>query len=244
MNDVLKPFLKRFVLVFFDDILIYNPSWSERLWHVRTVLQTLNEHELFIKKFKCTFGQQEVAYLGHVISATGVAMDEQKIRAVIEWLVPRSVRAVHAFLGLAGYYRRFIQNYGSIATPLTKLLKKGGFNWDLEAAEAFRRLQTTLTSAPVLQLPAFDQEFIVECDASESGFGAVIHQGAGPVAYFSKQIAPRHARLAAYERELIGLVLAVRHWRHYLWGHHFLIRTDHYSLTFLLDQKLSTIPHH
>jgi hypothetical protein len=122
-----------------------------------------------------------------------------------------------------------------IAAPLTKLLRMEAFRWSDDAEMAFRTLQRALTAASVLQLPDFDREFIVECDASGSGFGAVLHQGTGPVVFYSKQIAPRHAKLAAYERELIGLVLAVRHWRPYLWGHPFLIRTDHFSLKFLLD---------
>ena len=150
-------------------------------------------------------------------------MDEQKVRTVLDWPLPRSARAVRAFLGLAGYYRRFIRDYGSIAAPLTRLLRKEGFQWCQEAEDAFRALQRALTTAPVLQLPAFDREFVVECDASEAGFGAVLHQGDGPVAFFSKPIAPRHAKLAAYERELIGLVQAVKHWRPYLWGTPFLI---------------------
>jgi transposase InsO family protein len=244
MNDILLPFLRRFVLVFFDDILIYSSSWSEHLRHVRTVFRTLQDHHLFLKKSKCEFGLSSVAYLGHVISADGVAMDKLKVQAVLDWPVPKSARAVRGFLGLAGYYRRFIRNFGVIAAPLTALLKKEGFRWSEDAARAFRALQTALTTAPVLQLPAFDREFIVECDASGSGFGAVLHQGAGPVAFFSRPIAPRHARLAAYERELIGLVQAVRHWRPYLWGRRFLVRTDHRSLRFLLDQRLTTIPQH
>lgn len=117
---------------------------------------------------------------------------------------------MQAFLGLAGYYRLFIRNYGTIAAPLTRLLRKDGFSWSVEAEAAFRALQRALTTAPVLQLPAFDKPFIVECDASGSGFGAVLHQGGGPVAFFSRPIAPRHGKLAAYERELIGLVQAVR----------------------------------
>jgi hypothetical protein len=154
------------------------------------------------------------------------------------------VHAVRAFLGLPGYYRRFIRNYGAIATPLTVLLRKYNFRWSAEAADAFRSLQRALTTASVLQLPHFGRDFIVECDASGSGFGVVLHQGDGPVAFFSKQIASRHAKLAAYKRELIGLVIVVHHWRHYLWGHTFLIRTDHFSLKFLLDQRQSTIPQH
>ncbi|WVZ49383.1 hypothetical protein U9M48_000750 [Paspalum notatum var. saurae] len=185
-----------------------------------------------------------VAYLGHVISAAGVAMNEDKIWAVLSWPVPRTVRAVRGFLGLAGYYRRFIKDYGATAAPLTKLLRTEGFRWTPETETAFMNLRKALTQAPVLQLPDFQRPFIVECDASGSGFGAVLHQGEGAVAFFSRPIAPRHAKLAAYERELIGLVQAVRYWRPYLWGRLFVVKTDHRSLKFLLDQRLSTIPQH
>jgi hypothetical protein len=131
-----------------------------------------------------------------------------------------------------------------IAAPLTALLRKDGFRWNVDVEGAFRALQQALTTAPVLQLPTFDREFIVECDTSGSGFGAILHQGADAVAFFSKPIAPRHAKLAAYERELIGLVQAVRHWQPYLWSRRFVVRTDHRSLRFILDQRLTTIPQH
>jgi hypothetical protein len=121
-------------------------------------------------------------------------MDNQKVEAVLQW----PVRAVQAFLGLAGYYRCFISDYGSIAAPLTKLLCEG-FWWSAEAESGFHTLQQALTSALVLQLPAFNKDFIVECDASDHGFGVVLHQGARPVAFFSRAIAPRHTKLAAYE---------------------------------------------
>ena len=122
MNLVLQPFLRRFVLVFFDDILIYSLSSVEHLWHVRLILRTLQEHSLYLKKSKCSFGSQSVAYLGHVISSDGVAMDAEKVNTIVSWPVPTTVRAVRGFLGLAGYYRRFIRNYGDITAPLTKLL--------------------------------------------------------------------------------------------------------------------------
>jgi hypothetical protein len=208
------------------------------------VFRTLQDHQLYLKKSKCAFGQESVAYLGHVISADGVAMDRHKVQAVLDWPLPKSARAVRGFLGLAGYYRRFIRDFGARAAPLTALLTKEGFKWTDATTTAFRELQRALTTTPVLQLPAFDREFVVECDASGSGFGAVLHQGAGPTAFFSKPIAARHARLAAYERELIGLVQAVRHCMSYLWGHRFVVRTDHRSLRFLLDQRLITIPQH
>jgi len=128
MNDVLHPFLRRFVLVFFDDILIYSKSWADHLRHLRAVLDELRRHQLFVKRTKCSFGASSVAYLGHVISAAGVAMDPAKVQAIHDWPAPRSPRAVRGFLGLAGYYCKFVHNFGAIAAPLTALLKKEGFS--------------------------------------------------------------------------------------------------------------------
>jgi hypothetical protein len=244
MNDVLRPFLRRFVLVFFDDILIYSRTWAYHLRHLRAVLEELRRHQLFVKRTKCSLGVSAVAYLGHVISAAGVATDPVKVQAIHDWPTPRSACAVRGFLGLAGYYRKFVHNYGTVAAPLTALLKKDSFTWDDAAATAFPALKAAVTSAPVLAMPDFAKLFVVECDASTIGFGAVLVQEGHPVAYFSRPVAPRHRALAAYERELIGMVLAVRHWRLYLWGRRFLVKTDHYSLKYLLDQRLATIPQH
>jgi hypothetical protein len=188
--------------------------------------------------------ERTVAYLGHVISEEGVAMDAAKVQAVLEWPRLWSVCDVRGFLGLAGYYRCFIRDYGAIAEPLTRLLCKAGFKWSNEAEEAFHKLWLALTTALVLQLPDFDRVFVVECDASGFGVGAMLHQGGGPIAFFSRQMAPRHSGLAAYERELIGLVQMVRHWRAYQWGREFVVKTDHYSLKYLLDQRLATVPQH
>jgi hypothetical protein len=171
------------------------------------VLQALHDNRLFVKKSKCAFRTRSVAYLEHVITAEGVAMDEQKIRAVLEWPLPRSVQA---FLGLVGYYHRFIRDYGTLAPPPTRLLQKEGFKWCDKAAEAFNALKCALTTVSVLQLPDFTVAFVIECDAFGTGFGVVLHQGAGPVAFYSKPIAPRHAKFTAYECELIGLGWCVR----------------------------------
>lgn len=138
-------------------------------------------------------------------------MDKDKVESVQSWLTPRSVRGLHGFLGLAGYYHRFIHNFGTVAAPLTQLLKKDSFTWCSEADNAFSALKQALTEAPVLQLPDFNMLFVVNCDASGSGFGVVLHQGEGPIAFYSRQFAQRHLKIAAYERELIGLVQAVRH---------------------------------
>jgi len=204
----------------------------------------MRDHHLFAKCSKCSFGEPSVAYLGHIITAEGVAMDPDKVAAVEAWPPPRSVRALRGFLGLTGYYQKFIAGYGGVAAPLTALLKREAFTWTAEAEAAFLALKTALITAPLLQLPDFTKRFVVDCDASGAGFGAVLHQGDGAIAFFSRPVAPHHAKLPAYERELIGLVKAVRHWRPYLWGRAFTIRTDHWSLKFLLDQRLTTIPQH
>jgi len=214
------------------------------LQHVHLVLNSLRAHDLHLKRSEYSFGSQSVAYLGHIISAEGVAMDSAKVEAVESWPKPRSARGIRGFLGLAGYYRRFIWNFGAVAPPLTCLLHKEAFAWTPEAAEAFTALKQALSTGPVLQISDFKRQIMVDCDASGTGFGAILHQGEGPLAFFSRPFAARHIKLAAYERELIGLVQAVQHWRPYLWGSRFLVRTDHYSLKYLLDQWLSTILHH
>jgi hypothetical protein len=128
MNDILRPFLRRFILVFFDDILIYNTTWTDHLLHMRAVLDVLHQHRLFVKPSKCEFGADSISYLEHIISASDVAMDPAKVQVVADWPVPRSARVVRGFLGLAGYYRKFVKEFGSVAVPLTALLRKEGFS--------------------------------------------------------------------------------------------------------------------
>jgi hypothetical protein len=177
MNEVLRPFLCRFVLVFFDDIPIYSSSWAKHLQHLRLILDALKQHHMFMKCSKCVFVCSEVVYLGHVISATGVAMDQQKVQAILDSPTSSSIHVMHSFLGLTDYYCRFICDFDKITVPLTKLLCKGGFRWCPEAGHAFCTLQHSLTTALVLQLLNFDKLFMVECDASGSGLGAVLHHG-------------------------------------------------------------------
>ena len=136
MNHVFEPYLRRFVLVFFDDILIFSATWDEHLLHLRIVFETLIQHQLYVKLSKCDFGAKQVEYLGHVISSRGVAMDATKISCIVQWPYPHSIKELRGFLGLTGYYRRFIQNYGSIAQPLTSLLKKNAFQWSSTAQTA------------------------------------------------------------------------------------------------------------
>ncbi|KAK9163533.1 hypothetical protein Syun_004435 [Stephania yunnanensis] len=154
MHRVMREYLDRFVIVFIDDILIYSRTREEHEGHLRTVLQTLRDHRLFAKFSKCEFWLSEVRFLGHVVGATGVAVDPEKVRAVIEWPTPTTVTQIRSFLGLAGYYRRFVQDFSKIAAPMTKLTKKNAkFDWDEECEHAFNTLKQKLTTAPVLALP-------------------------------------------------------------------------------------------
>jgi len=240
MNQVFKPYLRKFVLVFFDDILVYSRRWQDHLENLSLVLQLLQQQAFVVNQKKCVFGSRQVVYLGHVISEKGVVVDPEKIRSVVEWPIPRNVKGVRGFLGLTGYYRKFIAGYGRIAKPLTELTKKDGFKWDSTALTAFEELKKVMTQAPVLVLPNFTQPFEIECDASGAGIGAVLMQNRRPIAYFSKALSPNNLSKSAYEKELMALVLAVQHWRPYLLGRSFKVYSDQRSLGYLLQQRITT----
>jgi hypothetical protein len=240
MNEIFKESLRRYVLVFFDDILIYSKTWAEHLIHLQKVLEILRDNQLFVRREKCQFGQDTISYLGHIISSKGVAMDHDKISAMVQWPKPGSVKALRGFLGLTGYYRKFIQGYGSIASPLTQLLKKNGFHWTTEAEKAFSHLKQAMTTGPVLALPNFNKQFVVECDASGMGIGAVLMQEGRPIAFFSQALKGRNLSCSTYEKEMMALIASVQKWRPYLLGQKFVIRTDQKSLRYLLDQTIAT----
>lgn len=239
-NDLFRPHLRKFVLVFFDDILVFFKTWEEHLEHLQTVLTILSNSQLFAKMSKCRFGVTEVEYLGHVISNNGVAVDPSKIQAVLEWPTPTSVRGVRGFLGLAGYYRKFIKHFGGIAAPLNKLLTKEGFHWTEEAEKSFLQLKEALTTPPVLSLPDFSQRFVIECDASGYGIGVVLSQNQRPIAYFSEALKGSALNLSTYEKEMLAIVKSVRKWRPYLLGQSFTVRTDRRSLKYLMEQRITT----
>jgi hypothetical protein len=186
MNSVFMPELDKFVVVFFDNILIYSKSEEEHAQHLRVILQRLRDHQLYAKFRKCAFWLREVPFLGHVISAEGIAVDPSKVQEVLDWKSPKSVTQIHSFLGLAEYYRRFIPNFSKIAKPMTQLIEKEAkFKWSPQCEDTFLILKTLLTTATVLAQPDIEKLFDVYCDASGTGIGGVLMQNGRAIAYAS-----------------------------------------------------------
>jgi hypothetical protein len=226
------------VLVFLDDILIYSTSFEDHIHHLDQVLDTLRKHHLYLKASKCTFAQNSLEYLGHIISSKGVSTDQSKIEAMLHWPVPTTVTELRAFLGLTGYYRKFVRQYGIMAKPLTNLLKHRQFTWSPAAQLAFDNIKVAMTRTPVLALPNFNAPFTVETDACQNGIGAVLMQHGQPIDYLSKALGEKHRSLSIYEKEFLALIMAVEKWRHYLQRQEFIILTDHKSLAYLNEQNL------
>jgi hypothetical protein len=240
MNEVLTPCLRKSVLVFMDDILVYSTSIAEHVQHLTEVLTILRQHQLYVKENKCSFACSSLEYLGHIISAEGVATDPKKTEAMVKWPLPNSITDLRGFLGLTGYYRKFVKNYAIIARPLTNLLKKKAFIWSDSATIAFQALKEAMQTTPVLQLPNFEKQFIVETDACDLGIGAVLMQDQHPIAFLSKPLAVSHQHLPIYDKEFLALLMAVERWRSYLQRGEFIIKTDHHSLSYLDDQQLQS----
>ncbi|XP_057785651.1 uncharacterized protein LOC131003187, partial [Salvia miltiorrhiza] len=237
MNHVLRAFIGRFVVVYFDDILIYSQNHDEHVEHLRSVMDVLRKEKLFANLKKCIFGTDKLVFLGFVVSAQGVQVDEEKIRAIQEWPTPTNIAAVRSFHGLASFYRRFVPYFSSVAAPLTEVIKKHvEFKWGKAQEDAFQQLKYKLTHAPVLSLPNFSKSFEIECDASGVGIGAVLMQERRPIAYFSEKLNGATLSYPTYDKELYALVRALQTWQHYLWPNEFVIHTDHESLKHLKGQ--------
>ncbi|WVZ49090.1 hypothetical protein U9M48_000471 [Paspalum notatum var. saurae] len=237
MNSVFMEYLDKFVVIFIDDILIYSKTEEEHGEHLRFVLQKLREHKLYAKYSKCDFWIEEVKFLGHVISNGGIAVDQSKVSEVQNWKIPEDVKGIRSFLGLAGYYRRFIEGFSKIAKPMTALLEKNiKFQWTSACQKAFEELKKRLTTAPVLTFPDMHKPFSVYCDASRLGLGCVLMQEGKVIAYASRQLRDHEKNYPTHDLELAAVVHALKVWRHYLFGQKCDIYTDHKSLKYIFTQ--------
>ena len=205
---------------------------------MRLALQTLKEHQLYAKFSKCEFWLSKVHFLGHVVSAEGISVDPAKIEAVNDWKAPRSVTEVRSFLGLAGYYRRFVEGFSKIAAPLTALTRKGKkYEWTEKCEESFCELKRRLTTAPILIIPTSGEALVIFSDASKVGLGAVLMQNGKVVAYASRQLKDHERNYPTHDLEMAAVVFALKIWRHYLYGVRCEIFTDHKSLKYIFTQK-------
>uniref|UniRef100_A0A2N9HPK0 RNA-directed DNA polymerase n=1 Tax=Fagus sylvatica TaxID=28930 RepID=A0A2N9HPK0_FAGSY len=237
MNHALRAFLGRFVVVYFDDILVYSKSLDEHIDHLHCVLTVLRKEKLYANLKKCSFCLDKVVFLGFVVGAKGIAVDEEKVKAIKEWPTPKSITEVRSFHGLASFYRRFVKDFSTLAAPLTEIVKKSvGFKWGSEQDRAFIEIKERLCGAPLLALPDFSKTFEIECDASGIGIGAVLMQEKRPIAYFSEKLNGAALNYPTYDKELYALVRALETWQHYLWPKEFVIHTDHESLKHLKGQ--------
>nr|GEX55727.1 putative reverse transcriptase domain-containing protein [Tanacetum cinerariifolium] len=230
--------LHKFVIVFNDDILIYSKMKEEHEVHLKLVLELLKEEKLYAKFSKCEFWLQEVHFLGHVVNQSGIHVDPSKIEVVKNWKTPTTPLEIRLFLGLAGYYRRFIANFSKIAKPLTSLTQKHQtYEWGQKEEVTFQTLKTNLCDALILSLPDGIKDFVVYCDASNQGLGCVLMQRGKVIAYASRQLKIHQKNYTTHDLELGAVVFVLNTWRHYLYGTKSVIYTDHKSLRHIFDQK-------
>src|ERR1700694_4248190 len=249
VNNILRPFLDKFVVVYLDDITVYSNSFEEHMQHLKQVLDVLRQNQLYAQPKKYVFNQPEIQFCRHIVGNGLVRVMKDKVEAIQKWPQPRNVHDVRQFLGVAGYYRRFIRNYSLIALPLTELLKVGeGMTklkkfepvvWNTAHQSAFEQLKRVLTEAPVLMQPRVDQPFIIETDASDAAIGGCLLQydmdgKLHPVAYSSMKLSPAQFKYPVHEKELLAIKEALRVWACYVDnGHEVTILTDHESLKYM-----------
>ncbi|GJX87190.1 putative reverse transcriptase domain-containing protein [Tanacetum coccineum] len=238
MNRVCKPYLDKFVIVFIDDILIYSKDEKEHEEHLKASLELLKKEKLYAKFSKCEFWIPKVQFLGHVIDSRGIHVDPAKIESIKDWASPKTPMEIRQFLGLTGYYRRFIEGFSKIAKSMTRLTQKGiKFDWGEKEENAFQLIKQKLCSAPILALPEGSEDFVVYCDASHKGLGAVLMQREKVIAYASRQLKIHEKNYTTHDLELGSVVFALKIWRHYLYETKCTVFTDHKSLQHILDQK-------
>ncbi|KAH0725172.1 hypothetical protein KY284_001037 [Solanum tuberosum] len=233
-----RQYLDMFLIVFIDDILMYSKSENQHVDHLRIVLQVLKDQQLFAKFSKCEFWLRSVAFLGHIVSSKGIEVDPNKTDAVKSWPRPLTPSDIRSFLGLSGYYRRFVEVFSSIASLLTALTqKKVKFIWFEACEKSFQELKDKFTSAPVLTLPEGTDGFVVYCDALKIGLRCVLMKNGKFITYASRQLKIHEKNYPTYDLELVAVVFALKIWRHYLYRVHVDVFTDHKSLQYVFNQK-------
>ena len=225
MTHVLQPLIGKFLVVYFDDILIYSQSKEEHLAHLRQVFLTLRETKLYVNLKKCSFMQPYVLFLGFIASEHGISVDPEKVRVIREWPEPQSITETCSFHGLASFYRRFIRGFSTIMDPITECLQNKEFQWSNAASQAFREIKVRMTEAPVLRYPDFTKVFEVACDGV--GVGGVLSQEGHPIAFFSEKLNDAKRRYSTYEKEFYAIVQSLRFWRFYLLPTEFVLFSDH-----------------
>jgi hypothetical protein len=241
MNQAFQPFIGKFVVVYFDDILIYSPNKEKHLQHVREVLCVLRREKFYASPTKCSFMKDSVLFLDYVVSKDGLALDESKVAVVRDWPIPTILYEVRSFHGLVSFYRGFIHNFSTIMAFIIECMKAGKFSWSEAAMEAFGLIKLKLTTTLLLVLPDFEVPFELHCDASKVGIGAVLSQGGKLVAFFSEKLSGSRFTYSTYDMEFYALVQSLRHWSSYLAYNDFILYSDHEALKYLNSQdKLSS----
>nr|ABD63096.1 Gag-pol polyprotein, putative [Asparagus officinalis] len=212
MTQVLRLFTENFLVMYFDEILIYRNSREQHVDHLRQVCAVLRKEQLYANTKKCTFLTRQVIFLGFVVSS-GVSADPEKVRVIEEWPEPKNIRDVRSFHGLATFYRRFIKGFSTIMVPITDCLKKGEFEWSKAATKAFVEIKQRISQAPVMRLPDFFKVFEITCDASGIDISEVLSQEGHPVAYFSEKLNDTRQRYSTYDKEFYAKLNA----RHDRW---------------------------
>ncbi|MCO5612466.1 hypothetical protein L7F22_066733 [Adiantum nelumboides] len=239
MNSIFHPYLDDFILVFLDDIFLYSKNEKDHALHLKKTFEVLRAHKLYAKASKCSFAKDQIVCLGRVISKERIHIYFDKVKTIVEWPTPKSVRDVRSFMGLAQYERAHIKDFSKIASPLTKLTKKDkGFVWTSKCQTAFETLKAKVAKNCVLKVPEMGKPFVVSCDASGEQLGCVLSQEGRVVAYESRKLRKHELNYATHDLEWLAVVHALKHWCHLLLGVKFELRTDHQSLKYIFTQPL------
>jgi hypothetical protein len=237
MNKVFMEYLFKFMVVFIDDILIFSKNEEEHDEHLHLVLQKLRENQLYAKLNKCEFWLKKVSFLRHIISKGGISVDPSKVKDVLSWNTPQNVLDIRSSIGLAGYYRRFIEGFSKISKHITELLEKSNtFEWTPRREASFQVLKKRLTMAPILTLPNIEKSFSIYCDASGQGLGCVLMQDGHVIAYASRQLRKHEEKYPTHDLELAAVVHALKIWIHYIIGKRSEVYSDHKSFKYIFTQ--------